>query len=287
MQYNIELWKHIKRPFLIPEKIHCCKLNDWELLECDCAGCTLCGKIHECKDTVHCPVVSEEGRHVCQITGFYTRRQVFSDDEYVETVGNLSMAEAPMLKNIDSAVVECCVKEFICSERTNTSLLQEKMKRQNRIKLTFIKLAKTYKQSKTPLNIVSLITNTINETSNIRNPHILDPFEANLLATKCIKHINFFCAVFFEGVKNIPAMMKIKGLIIGYLYLMRTGLTLCGNVEIVPKIPELALVLPSENHVKIVFKISTKIMTEVENFIKHSVKKLPRSKLLQMGFKTV
>jgi hypothetical protein len=272
---------------MIPEQIHRCKFDDWELLECDCAGCILCGKIHECKDTVHCPVISEEGRHVCQITGFYTRRQVFSDDEFVETVGNISVAEAPLLKNVDFATVESCVKEFICSERTKNSLLQEQSKRNNRIKLSFIKLAKSSKQKKIPVNIMSIITSTIHETSNVRNPKILELVEAEILAEKCIQHINFFCAVFFENMKNVPAIMKIKGLIIGFLYLMRTGLTLYGNIEIVPKVSDLSLVLPSENHVKIVFKISTKVMTEVENFIKHSVKKLPRSKLLQMGFKTV
>jgi len=272
---------------LLPQKIHHCKLCDWELIDCDCAGCKICGKIHECKDTVHCPVISEEGRHVCQITGFYTRRQVFSDDEYIETIGNLSVAEAPTLKRVDPAVVESCVKEFICSEKTKDSLKQEIMKRNSRKKSTFIRLAKQCKSNKTPLNIVSLITSTVNEISNIRNPRILDSWDAEALAEKCIKHINFFCAVFFDNIKTVPAIMKIKGLIIGFLYLMRTGLTLCGNVEVVPKVCELASVLPSENHVKIVFKISTKIMTEVENFIKHYVKKLPRSKLLQMGFKTV
>lgn len=148
MQYNIKLWRYIRGPFMIPEEIHRCKLTDWELLECDCAGCVMCGRIHECQDTVHCPVISEEGRHVCQITGFYTRRQVFSDEEYMETIGTLSSSEAPVLKSIDSAVVESCVKEFICSERTRASLLQEKSKRNNRIKSSFIKLAKQQKQKK-------------------------------------------------------------------------------------------------------------------------------------------
>jgi hypothetical protein len=287
MQYNIELWKYVRQPFYIPEKIHHCTLADWESIDCDCAGCLICGKIHMCNDTLNCPVVSEEGRHVCVITGFYTRRQVFTDDEFVDTIGNLSCAEPPQLKRVDYDLVDLCVKEFLCSPRTRNSLYQETVKRQQRIKNIFIKLTKKNKVNKSAVNIMHLFTQTLNEISNVRNPEILSPEDALALADMCIDKINFFCNIFFENLKTVPAILKTKGFIIGFLYFMRTGLILCGNVEIVPMIKILTNVLPSENHVKLLFKISTKIMTEVENFIKQSVKKMCREKLLQIGFKTL
>lgn len=287
MQYNIELWKFIRQPFRLPQKIHCCRLDDWEMIDWDCAGCTICGKIHCCEDTVRCPVVSEEGRHVCQITGFYTRRQVFTDDEFVDTVGNLSSVESQPLKRIDPEMINVCVKEFLCSEATKKSLMQEINKRQMRIKSIFIKLVKKSKILKKPVNVLDLFTKTLNEISNVRKPILCSSEELQGLAEKCIAKINFFCCLFFENQKNVPPVLKTRGFVIGFLYLMRTGLILCGNIEIVPCLPVLATVLPSENHVKMIFKISTKIMTEVENFIKISVKKLSREKLLQIGFKTI
>jgi len=77
------------------------------------------------------------------------------------------------------------------------------------------------------------------------------------------------------------------GFVVGLFYLMRTGLVLCGNIEVIPRVEELAWTLPSENHIKVVFKMSTKIMTEVENFIKFTVKPLSRDKLMEMGFRAV
>ena len=74
------------------------------------------------------------------------------------------------------------------------------------------------------------------------------------------------------------------GFIVGLLYLMRTGMCICENVEIVPRIPELQYVLPSENQVKVLFKLSTKIMTEVENIIKMTLRKFTRDQLMAMGF---
>lgn len=287
MQYNIDLWKFINQPFRLPHKIHHCRLEDWEMIDWDCAGCKLCGKIHLCEDTTHCPVISEEGRHVCQITGFFTRRQVFTNNEFVDTVGNLSSVEPPPMKKIDPEIVNTCVREFICSDATKKSLIQEIQKRQIRIKSTFIKLVKKHKILKTSINILDLFTRTLNEISNVRKPIMFANADLVMLANKCVSKINFFCCLFFESQKNVPPVLKTRGFVIGFLYLMRTGLILFGNIEIVPCIPLLTNVLPSENHVKIIFKISTKIMTEVENFIKISVKKLSREKLLQIGFKTI
>ena len=87
---------------------------------------------------------------------------------------------------------------------------------------------------------------------------------------------------FFDQLRSSPPAIKMHG----FVYLMSAGLIICGYVEILPKVNDLAWVLPSENHVKVVFKKSTKIMTEVENVIKITVKRISRNKLIDVpGFR--
>ena len=74
---------------------------------------------------------------------------------------------------------------------------------------------------------------------------------------------------------------------VGLLYLMRVGMIVYGDIEIIPKITELTRVLPAENNIKLICKLSTKIMTEAENMIKLETRNIKRSRLLNMGFEVV
>jgi len=287
MERQIELWKSLAQPFRVPKSIHRCRLCDWELLDCDVAGCRVCGKIHECKDATQCPLVTYEGRHVCEITGFYTTRNVFVDDEYMNTVANVSAPHVPVVRSIDQAQIEAWVDAVLCSPDAREAVACEIAKREQRAKAVFLKLAKQAKAQRQALNIVDLATQTAHCMSNVREPVLLDELSARSLAAVCVLHINFFCRAFLDALRCTPPSVKMHGFVVGLLYLMRTGLVLCGNVEIVPKVQDLSAVLPSENHVKVVFKMSTKIMTEVENFIKITVRTYSREKLLGMGFRVV
>jgi len=260
---------------------------DWELIDCNVAGCVRCGNVHECGDTVHCPCVSYEGRHTCQITGFYTRRNVFMDDEYMDTVANVSAPHVPVVRSIDREQIESWVEALLCSQEARAAIAQEFCKREARAKAVFVKYAKQIKSQRHALNVVDLCTQTAQAMSNIRKPVLLGEPEAKALCALCVDHINYFCRAFLDALRCTPPSVKMQGFVVGLLYLMRSGLIICGNVEVVPKIDVLALALPSENHVKVVFKMSTKIMTEVENFIKMAVKSFTRDKLIGMGFRTV
>jgi len=287
MEQQIELWKSLRQPFRVPASVHRCRLLDWELIDCDVAGCTLCGKIHRCLDTVSCPCVSYEGRHTCEITGFYARRYVFVDDEFVDTVANVTTQHVPIVRSIDREQIESWVEALLCSQEARAAIAQECAKRQARAKAVFIRLAKQAKADRQPLNLVDLATQTAQAMASIRAPALLCEAAARSLAAACVEHINSFCRAFLDALRCTPPAVKMQGFVVGLLYLMRSGLVICGNVEIVPRVDALALALPSENHVKVVFKMSTKIMTEVENFIKITVKSFTREKLIDMGFRTV
>lgn len=287
MEQQIKLWKSIAEPFLVPSSVHRCRLRDWELIECDVAGCRVCGKVHECKDACGCPLVTYEGRHVCEITGFYTRRNVFVDDEFIDTVANVTTQHIPVQRTIDYAQIEVWVDAVLVSAEAREAITTELEKRRQRCKAVFIKLAKQVKTSRSPLNLMDLCTQTASHMANVRIPILLDACEAASLSKLCAEKINWFCRCFLDALKCTPPAVKMHGFVVGLLYLMRTGLIICGNVEIVPKIRELNDVLPSENHIKVVFKMSTKIMTEVENFIKMTVRRFSRDRLLNLGFKVI
>jgi len=288
MEQQIELWKSLRQPFRVPATVHRCRLLDWELIDCDVAGCRLCGKIHRCLDTTHCPCVSYEGRNTCEITGFYdARRYVFVDDEFVDTVANVTTQHVPIVRSIDREQIEVWVEALLCSQEARAAIAQECAKRQARAKAVFIRLAKQAKADRQPLNLLDLATQTAQAMGSIRSPVLLCEPAAKHLAAACVDRINFFCRAFLDALGCTPPAVKMQGFVVGLLYLMRSGLIICGNVEIVPRVPELALTLPSENHVKVVFKMSTKIMTEVENFIKITVKSFTRERLVGMGFRTV
>lgn len=287
MEYNVQLWKSLRQPFRVPESVHRCRLPDWELIDCDVAGCTMCGRIHRCLDTVNCPTIAEEGRHICQITGFYTNRNVFLDDEYLDTVANVTVQHVAVVRHIELSQIEGWVEQLLCSQEARQSIQQELEKREYRARMTFVKLAKQAKAQRSPLNLIDLCTQTAQAMASVRKPLLLEWADTTALAHACSRHIDRFCRIFLDTLRCTPQSVKMHGFVVGLFYLMRTGLVLCGNVEVIPRVDELALTLPSENHIKVVFKMSTKIMTEVENFIKFTVKPLSRDKLMEMGFRAI
>jgi hypothetical protein len=285
--HDVELWKHISAPFRLPSDIHRCALKDWQLIDCDIAGCMLCGKIHHCQDNHQCPTVTYEGRHVCEITGFYTRRNVFVDDEFVDTVASVSMPYTPPLNSITREQIEGWVHLVLCSEKAKDMLKLEIERKKHKCKAAFIKFAKNIKIKKLPLNIVNIYTLTAHSVAHVRLPTILSQEELELLLEQCTQYVDSFCRRFLDNLKITPPVSKMHGFVIGLLYLMRVGVIAYGDVEIVPKIPALTLVLPSENHIKTLCKLPTKILTEVENTIKITLRKFTRDRLLTLGFKIV
>ena len=283
MQTTIALWKSIADPFVVPQSIHRCQMYDWELLDCDVAGCTVCGKIHACKDG-KCPLVCGQGRQVCELTGFCVRNQLFADDEYLDTIAYMPSHHQVVHRSIQTEQIEYWINAVVCSDRSRESLEAECLKRSARVKTVFIKLAKQCKAQRRPVNVVQLCTLTARAVSNIRTPKLMDREYLRALAAQCVEATVFFCRTFLDVLKCTPPAIKMHGFIVGLLYLMRTGMCICENVEIVPRIPELQYVLPSENQVKVLFKLSTKIMTEVENIIKMTLRKFTRDQLMAMGF---
>jgi len=284
---DICLWKRLRSPFWIPSGIHCCQMGDWENIECDVAGCVVCGKIHVCEDATHCPLVTYEGRHVCQITGFVSPRPVFDETEFMDTVAGLGEAYLPAPKCIETEQIESWVDQVLSSAAAKNSLKAEMVKRRSRIKQLFIRAAKTYKQARMPINIVSIISDVMNQVSESRVPVILSHAHASELRSLCVRKIERFCKCFMEFLECKLPVVKMKGFVVGVLYLMRKGIVIHTNIVILDKIPILQSVLPIENQLNSLFDVSIKVITEVENVIKLSIKKAGRDRLIEMGFDVI
>jgi hypothetical protein len=287
MNCQIALWKQIRQPFYIPQSIHRCQLKNWESIDCDVAGCLLCGKIHICRDDENCPLIINEGRHVCEITGFYTRRNVFVDDEFVDTVASIGIWQGKNFQKISPCFVEFWVNQILGSPQAHSCIKTEISKRNLKLKQCFIKHAKIIKSRKQSLCILHLCTLVAFSMSQIRKPKCMTKTQQSYLISVCVSHINFFCGLFFEHFEVVVPTSKTAGFVVGFLYLMRQGLILFGNIVIVPCVPELKYVLPSESQIKTVFCLSTKIMTEVENCIKVCMRNVDKNKLLDIGFKII
>ena len=135
-----------------------------------------------------------------------------------------------------------------------------------------------------PVNLLDMCTHLTHAMSCARHPLLLSAEELGNLKDVCVQRVNRFSSTFIGNRLCTLPLIKMQGFVIGLLYLMRTGLIVCGNIEIVPKVEILALVLPNENQVKTLFGLSTKIMTEVENMIKLALRKITREQLIKMGF---
>jgi hypothetical protein len=280
---SVALWRAIADPFKVPPSIHRCRLDDWQLIDCDLAGCMVCGKIHACCPEV-CPLAMSEGRQVCEITGFCVKHIQFADEEFVDTVGYIHAPYVPAHRSIEHEQIEAWIDEVLCSARSRSSLHADLEKRQARTRVVFLRVAKHYKSLRLPLNLVELCATTAHSMANIRSPRLMDPDWLGALARRCVEHAVFFCRTFLDALKCTPPAIKMHGFVVGLLYLMRGGMCICGNVVIVPRIADLEDVLPSENQVKALFNLSTKIITEVENIIKLALRQFTRDQLLAMGF---
>lgn len=283
MQDLVRLWRHISQPFTLPEGIHHCRHEDYESIDCDMAGCVKCGSIHRCKDDGTCPMEVYEGRHVCRITGYYTRRNVFTDDEFVDTVGQVSMLYSKPVKFIDETLIRKWVCTFLCSQEARRSLENEIMKKKSRVQSVFAKLAR----QNTGLSIPALITAAFNSVASMRTPLLLAEEDLERLAAECINRIDHLCGTLVFSNDIALQVSKMHGIVVGLLYLMRVGVILHGDIEVIPRIHLLTRVLPTESHMKAVFKCSTKFLTGTENLVKMSLRCHDRQKLICMGFKQI
>lgn len=272
----------------MPEGLHRCQLHDWELFDCDAAGCLVCGALHACAPET-CPLVDANGWQVCEITGVCVKSIVFAKEEFVTTAvcapqASHAHSATPARRRLEDEQVRSWVESILCSQHARDALEIEGKRRVQRVQAVFLKLAKASKATGRSPNLIALATGTAAVLTATRTPVQL-PHEALMsLAAECSAKIMRFCGRFLELVQSLIPMVKMRGFVVGVLYLMRTGMCLCDSVEVLPCVPALRETLPLESQLPGRFHLSTKIITEAENSVKLALRGYVQKELVEMGF---
>ena len=278
-----ELWTRIRRPFLLPQKLHHCHIDDWELYDADRAGCLKCGRLHKCSPTT-CRLTNNEGHQVCEVTGYCVKNLVFADDEFVSTVSLVPTQYIAVRRSVEGEQVQSWVREALSSEGSRRSLAQERRKRELKKAAIFTRLAKHYKATKTPVNIIAMASTTQLALHSTRVPTLLEDPDLEILIEFCVETITLFMHRFLPAMPVIMPAVRVHGFVIGVLYLMRSGVRMCDSVEILPRTEALRGALPLESQLWTLFRLHNKVITEAENIIKSTLKGLTRRQLQDLGF---
>lgn len=277
---NYRVWSIVREPFLLPQCIHKCQVNDYENIDVDEAACTVCGSWHKC-ESKDCVFMESNGYKVCQITGYCVRNKIFADDEYVDTVAHMKQPYQVQVNLVDPALIEMWVEDMLLGHRP--VLEQELGRNQGRREMIFVRIAKHYKAQRQPLNVVQILTCFLNAVANLRDPWLIAEAQLRPMVEKCISVVMRFCGNFFPY-KHSMSSHKMRGFIVGIVYLLRRGMKINDTVQLLPKIDDLARLLPSETNLRQAFNVSTKVVTETENIIKKKLKTLSNAQLRDMGF---
>lgn len=284
----VQIWRDIHKPFVIPSP---CKTHQWQLIDCDMAGCLLCGHVHICHDkSKDCLKICENDCTVCGITGFVIRDVQFAEIEYLDTL-NFQSQNHDKYQNENNNIIEYdtileIVNKFVLSDLTQKSFEQEQIKiilKSRSHIFSYLKQWKIKNANSIP-SLINVITNYLNQNVDTRSLYYdyFDHDQKVAIAKKCASSITHIINILTSSKLHNIGKVKQPGLIIGILYLLKNGVTYRG-VIILPKIRGLEYILPMESHLACYFGIRCKTITEVENIVKLFVRNSNLQKFVSKG----
>lgn len=265
-QYN--LWRKIRRPFRYPK---CASLKcEWEIFDCDEAGCLKCGARHKCASNSvdnRCPLaICDDLSRVCTITGFVLPEVRHAKGEYMDTMVISSQTTSQPATNVDlDGAVHNAVWDLLMSEASRTCRESENAKQTHRLDVHMQKLLKQFKTSHPNClpNMCHALASVVRKEKNCR--FIQEASED--LVEECADTISRCVTDLKAKGVRVSAGPRLKSLVCGLLYMLRCGLTYQNHL-LLKSIPEIEACLPNENKLDSYFGISSKVICETENEIK-------------------
>ena len=279
-QASFDVWYKLRSPFTLCAScvgFHTCQ---WETIDTNMAGCTLCSARHVCSIDTCQDVVQTEDALVCSVTGMCVSTQnlvlsAHTDTTMVRGQRVSGVVQRNTFTRIEIAVhVAHLLSSDIC-HRAHTAELQKlssKIISQIGVKST---------NSTSIFKSIELAVSNMKYTrmvgSDFAKPRRLQLVEqASMQLTLTISS----CCCFMPSVVR---GCDLRTLVYGLLYLMRTGITV-HNVCFLPVLKELEWCLPTESNLTRFFDFKAKHITEIENRFKFMFRTCTRTEMHRMGF---
>ena len=279
MQDNVDrLWLRLRRPFRLPQRGHAC---DFERYDYDRAGCMRCGALHKCATSMiqcQCPVEqTDEGGHVCLITGLCIPDLRTSLCEYVDhTVFEAPSKPASEEEDVYDRV-RCVVSNFLLSPSTAACRRLEQDKYVQKKRQAFWRVLRQRKRDH-PYRLPDLCSVVAEVAQSEPPPASLVPLlsgRARHDPATIVRHSSCGIAaaiqqIYQMGFRKVCQGSKFDSMVIGMLYMTRTGLQ-AGSAFYLPPTPHIHELLPSETYLNCL-GVSNKVICDTENEIKSCIR---------------
>jgi hypothetical protein len=181
-------------------------------------------------------------------------------------------------------IVNICVKEILCSEEWNKSNQMEYRRYMNKWTNSMTKVLRDFKRKSPGLLpiIPDVYSRTISSMGNTRVPPDTCIQDRTKLASWCTDNIRHHLLILYSNFPEIIQMSRLRGTVVGLMYLMRCGIIVKGIV-VLPKLHMLYNMLPLETHLPTLFGVKGKVITETENTVKQVLKRLSTKELAMYG----
>ena len=281
-----DVWLRFRRPFRYPKAGHACA---WERYDADRAGCTLCGALHRCSGSMvgcECPLVdTEDGGHVCLITGLCMSEVRVASCEFVDSVCFEQPQESrPMEDEGLHDRVASVIRNFLTSEKTARCLRTEQEKYALRTRQAFWRVLKQRKRDHpyTLPCLCSVVAEVAHSEQmqqfqgfHLRGAGAMDCREhaelvQRVIHTSAVRITSCIRQISRMGFKKIHQSGKFQSMVVGMLYMSRTGLRV-GELFCLPAVHNVQELLPSEAYLNSL-GVSNKVICDTENEIKSCIR---------------
>ena len=260
----VHLWRQLRSPFPLPfatSKSHVC---EWEKIEVDVLGCTLCGKVHACEYGLCQHVIETSDALVCELSGVVVYEKRYVETEFMDTMCITGTDIADPQEDITDDV-EQIVRSLLCSPR------QARVQRSLMLGMLEKCSCLFDKQLRQSHNAMNVCIHTLSHFSS--TPYVF-AYVSTEVRERLVLHTVEQCVRILHMLTQHGMHIRVnevQRLAVGIVYLMRCGVIMNG-VFVLPRVPELETLLPPETSLLSAFGIHPKYITEMENRLKYCLR---------------
>jgi hypothetical protein len=280
------LWRALRRPFaLTPEMRHVHKCQ-WEKIDMGILGCKLCSAIHICSID-SCPSTQSNDATVCTLSGLCLTNKNFVQDDYSDRVAPYIFCASN--RTAQRAVTPEQIREMavylLLSKQAETAFNIEVRRRAQRM-TNSLALTLEDRSACAGANVIRLLEQT--QRNFTQQNKLLCDFHPDIRknvierVVTSVSHIINTCQ--WQWLRNIKPM-ELRMYVVGLIYLMRSGVCIC-RIQVIPCIPLLVYLLPTENLLETTFAFKSKHVTDIENKFKFFFRQMSHETLLKLGLHT-